>query len=342
MSERSKTNSLSGMMRQLQYLANTGQRDEFAAYCREILRMHGRDTEALMRLARFCQKQGWHGGFELFMARLADRLPQSKPGIYLKIGQELLAQGRRKGVDYLQRACEAAGEDEGRFDDVLQKAVSLAVAPVAARDDWEDAVRKFPESVRAQLFFELADRWGADAPSRAFRAYQRGLHGQPDAWPGDEFVPVTLAHARRLVATDPAKAMRDLQWAATRVDDPRLESEAAAIAAETGDKAEALRLSRLVFQRKPDDLENLGRLAGLQAEANGWGDVAALAPAIVVAVSRLNPWQRGDHAPAVDLALEAWLRTGNGAQVSKALEEVGLGDEWKAAWRSRLQREEQS
>src|SRR5690625_1235224 len=101
-SERSKTNSLSGMMRQLQYLANTGQRDECAAYCREILRMHGRDTEALMRLARFCQKQGWHGGFELFMARLADRLPQSKPGIYLKIGQELLAQGRRKGVDYLQ------------------------------------------------------------------------------------------------------------------------------------------------------------------------------------------------------------------------------------------------
>src|SRR5690625_744971 len=148
-SERSKTNSLSGMMRQLQYLATSGQRDEFAAYCREILRMHGRDNEALMRLARFCQKQRWHAGFELFMTRLAERLPQSRAGIYVTIGQELLKQGRRKGVDYLRRACEAALEHEGRQDEALDRAVQLAVPHVAARDDWEDAARKFPEEVQA-------------------------------------------------------------------------------------------------------------------------------------------------------------------------------------------------
>lgn len=342
--ESTKTDSVLQAMRQMRHLATTGQKDEFAAYCREVLRMHGRNNESLVRLATFCQKQQWHAGFELFMNRLADRVPQSRPTIQLRIAQELLGQGRRKGLDYVQRACVAAVEanEDGRHDEVLERAMQLAVSPVAARDDWEDVVRKFPEEVRGQLFFALAERWGADAPNRAFRAYQRGFHADSDAWPGDEFVTVVLAHAGRLVASDPEKAMRDLQWAATRVDDPRLESEAAAIAAETGDKAEALRLSRLVFQRKPDDIDNLGRLAGLQAETNAWGDVAALAPAIIVAISRLNPWQRDEHAPAVDLALEAWLRTGNAAQAEDALGEVGLGDEWQAAWRSRLQREEQT
>lgn len=339
MPNRTKTQGLSTIMRQLQHVAATGQRDEFHAYCREILRQHGRNNESLMRLARFCQKQGWHDGFEMFMTRLAERLPQSSAGIYFTIAQELLKQGRRKGVDYLQRACAAAAEDEDKHEELLERAVALAVPNVAARDDWEDATRKFPESVQGRLFFGLAERWGSDAPQRAFRAYQRGLHVDSSGWPGDGFATVALAHARRLMATDPAKAMRDLQWAAERVDDPRLESEAAAIAAETGDKAEALRLSRIVFQRRPDDLDNLGRLAGLQADANAWGDVASLAPAIVVAVSRLNPWQRDDHAPAVDLALEALLRTGSADRVEEALEEVGLGDDWKVAWRSRLQRE---
>lgn len=342
MPDRTKTDPLPKVMHQLQQLAKTGQRDEFAAYCREIVRKFGKDNEALMRLARFCQKQQWHAGFELFMTRLAERLPQSKPGIYVTIAQELLAQGRRRGLVYLQQACAEVIADGPHNDELLQRALQLAVPYVAARDDWEDAVRKFPEEVQGQLFLDLAERWGEAAPQRAFRAYQRGLHVQPDAWPGDALTVVTLAHARALMATDPAKAMRDLQWASDKTDDPRLESEAAAIAVEMGDKAEALRLSRNVFQRKPDDLDNLGRLAGLQAEMNTWGEVAALAPSIIVAVARLNPWQRDDYAPAVDLALEAWLRTGETAQVEAALQEVGLGDTWQDAWRTRLQREEQS
>lgn len=342
MPDRTKTDALPQVMQQLQQLAQTGQRDEFAAYCREVVRRFSKDNEALMRLARFCQKQGWHAGFELFMTRLAERIPQSKASIYLTIAQELLGQGRRRGLDYLQRACAEAAAVGAGHDELLQRALQMAVPHLAARDDWEEAVRKFPEEVQGQLFLDLAERWGADAPQRAFRAFQRGLHVQPDAWPGEALTVVALAHARVLMSTDPAKAMRDLRWAADKTDDPRLESEAAAIATETGDKMEALRLSRNVFQRKPDDLDNLGRLAGLQAETNAWGEVAALAPSIIVAVARLNPWQRDDHAPAVDLALEAWLRTGENAQVEAALDEVGLGDSWQAAWKARLQREERS
>lgn len=342
MSDRTKTDPLLEMMHNLQQLAKTGKRDEFAAYCREIMRQYGRDNEALMRLARFCQKQQWHSGFEMFMTRLADRLPHSKGGIYFTVAQELLKQGRRKGINYLYEACADALAAEPPNEELLERVLKLAIPHVAARDDWEDVVRKFPEEVQGRLFFDLAERWGADAARRAFRAYQRGFHVQPDGWPGEAFGEVALAHARQMTATDPGKAMRDLQWASGMADDPRLESEAAAIAWETGARAEALRLSRNVFHREPEDLDNLSRLAGLQAETSAWGEVVALAPSIIVAVSKLNPWQRDDYAPAVDLALEAWLRTGQAGQVEAALKEVNLGDAWRDAWRARLQREEQA
>src|SRR5690625_2363343 len=107
-----KIDPLPQVMRQMQYLATSAKKDEFTAYCREILRVHGRDNESLVRLATFCQKQQWHDGFEMFMNRLADRLPRNKPTIYLRIAHELLGRGRRKGLDYVQRACVALLEDE--------------------------------------------------------------------------------------------------------------------------------------------------------------------------------------------------------------------------------------
>src|SRR5690606_41861809 len=84
--------------------AQSGRRDEFADYCREIIRQYGRDTEALMRLARFCQKQKWHGGVELFMLRLAERLPASRAGILLTLAEDLLGHGRRRGREPLRGA----------------------------------------------------------------------------------------------------------------------------------------------------------------------------------------------------------------------------------------------
>src|SRR5690606_41673903 len=114
---------------------------------------------------------------------------------------------------------------------------------------------------------------------------------------------VARSEPRGLASHESEAAMSALRWAATHADDRRLEAEAAAIALEAGAKDEALALRRRVFQRRHDDLDNLGRLAGLQADAGAWGEVAALAPAIIAAVSRLNPWQREDYVPVVELAL---------------------------------------
>lgn len=339
MPQRSKTDPLVKVMQQLQQLAKRGQRDEFAAYCNEITRQYGKDNEALMRLARFCQKQRWHGGFELFMSGLADRLPHSRAGIYFTVARQLLNEGRRRGLRYLKEACAAALVDEYRHDDLLQQALRLAIAHLTSKDDWEDEVLTFPKRLQGQLFLGLAEKWGVAAPGQALRAYRRALRVEPDLWPGEAFGDIVLANARALKATDPAKAMRDLLWAAGVNDDIRLLSEAAAVALDAGDKAEALRLSRVVFQQKPDDLDNLGRLARLQSETGSWSEVVALAPAIIVAVGRLNPWQRHDYAPAVDLALEAWLRTGQKKQVKAALQDIHLGDDWHATWQARLQRE---
>src|SRR5690606_18688200 len=214
-------------------------------------------------------------------------------------------------------------------------ALRLAAAQLAARDDWDDEVKTFPEVLHGDLYLELAERWGTENPAAAFRAFRRGLKLKPDAWPGQALADVALAYARGLASHDHDAAMSALTWAATHADDPRLEAEAAAIALEAGAKDEALALSRRVFQRRPDDLDNLGRLAGLQADAGAWGEVAALAPAIIAAVSRLNPWQREDYVPVVELALEAWLRAGQAAQAEAALDQIHLDDGW---WRRRGRR----
>ncbi len=85
------------------------------------------------------------------------------------------------------------------------------------------------------------------------------MHGREKACPR------RAAYAATVAASDAGKARKALAWAADYADDPRLEAEAAAIALEAGDRDEALRLSRRVFQRRPDDLDNLGRLVSLQA-----------------------------------------------------------------------------
>lgn len=337
-----KGDPLPEVMRQLRELAQTGDREGFVGYCREIVRRFGRDTEALMRLARFCQKQNWHGGFELFMLRLAERLPNNRASILITLSDYLFKHGLRRGMDHLRSACEQLADGEGRSageQQLLERALSMAAAQLAARDDWEDVVKTFPSSVQGDLYLDLAAGWGTERPDAAFRAYRRGLRMKPDAWPGEALSAVALAHARTLSAEDPDKAMAALSWAANSVDDPRLESEAAAIAVEAGDKEEALRLSRRVFQRRSDDLDNLGRLAGLQAEAGAWGEVAALAQAIIVAVSRLNPWQREEYVPVVELAMEAWLRTGQAGQAEAALKHIALDESWRASWRERLSSE---
>lgn len=327
------------VMRQLRDLARAGNPEEFAAYCRAIVRQFGRDTEALMRLARFCQKQNWHAGFELFMLRLAERLPTNRVSILLTLSEYFFKHGLRRGIDHARTAWEQLADGEGRSaaeQQLFERALKTTVDQLVGRDDWEDVVKTFPSGAQGDLYLELAARWGADRPDAAYRAYRRGLRLKPDAWPGEALAAVALAHARTLSPGDPDEAMAVLMWAANYADDPRLESEAAAIAVETGDKSEALRLSRRVFQRRPDDLDNLGRLVGLQAEAGAWGEVAALAQAVVVAVSRLNPWQRQDYVPVIDLALEAWQRTGQAAQAEAALKQLGLDESWRASWRERL------
>jgi len=326
-------------MRQLKALAQAGRRDEFADYCREIVRRFGRDTEALMRLARFCQKQKWHGGFELFMLRLAERVPASRVGILLALSEHLLEHGRRRGLDHLREAFRPLTDADGpsaKGEQLLDRALALAASYLSTREDWEDEVKTFPAPVQGDLYLELAARWGTAHPAAAFRAYRRGLRMKPDAWPGQALADVALAYAGALASHDRDAAMRALTWAAEYADDPRLEAEAAAMALEAGAKDEALRLSRRVFQRRPDDLDNLGRLAGLHADAGRWGEVAALAPAIIASVGRLNPWQRDDYVPVVDLALEAWLRVGQAAQAAAALDQLHLDDTWMAAWRRRV------
>lgn len=335
MTQRATPDDLRTVMVQLRQLAESGQREEFAGYCREVLRRYGKDVEALMRLARFCQKQGWHGGFELFMTRLADRMPQSRAGILLTLGEYLLDSGRHRGLEYVRQAAVAAAEHpEGEAP--LRRALQAAARHLRDREDWEGTVETFPPDLRGELYLELAGLWGTDAPEQAWRAYRRGLRHKPDAWPGEALVAVALAYARRLGATEPERAVEALLWAADRADDPRLESQAAAIALQAGDKAQALRLSRQVARRVPGDLDNLGRLAILQAEAGQWGEVAALAPAIGVAVGRLNPWQREDYAATVELALEACLRTGQAAQARTVLEQVRLPEAWRSRWEARL------
>lgn len=331
--------ALPNVMRQMQTLARSGQREQFAAYCREILRQYGRDTEALMRLARFCQKQKWHGGFELFMRRLAERVPGSRTGILVTLGEYLASHKMKRSIEYLRAACEALSGDTVPGDkeqQLRERALAAAVIHLAERADWEDVVKTFPAEVRAVLYLELAARWGTERPEDAFMAYRRGLRLKPDAWPGETLVHVALAYAATVAASDAGKARKALAWAADYADDPRLEAEAAAIALEAGDRDEALRLSRRVFQRRPDDLDNLGRLVSLQAGVGAWGEVAALAQAVVAAVTRLNPWQRGDYVPVVDLAMEAWLRTGEIAQAEAALKQLHIDDGWQARWRRRV------
>lgn len=330
---------LPDVMRQLKELAEAGDREQFVAYCKEIIRQFGRDTEALMRLARFCQKQKWHGGFELFMLRLADRLPTNRVNISLTLAEYFLGHGLRRGLNHLRSACELLTQGDAPADaetKLLERALAVGVPHLSRRDDWEDVVKTFPEEVQGDLYLELAARWGTEQPAAAFRAYRRGLRAKPDAWPGQALADTALAHAATLASHDVDAAMKALTWAAAHTDDPRLEAEAAAIALEAGDKDEALRLSRRVFQRHPEDLDNLGRLAGLQADAGAWGEVAALAQSIVVAVGRLNPWQRDEYVPVVDLALEAWLRTGQAAQAEAALNQLHLDDTWLDMWRRRL------
>lgn len=330
---------LPGVMRQLKELAQTGKKDEFAAYCKEIIRQFGRDTEALVRLARFCQKQKWHGGFELFMLRLADRLPANRINILLTLAEYFLGQGVRRGLEHLRGACELLAKADTPTDvegKLVERALAVAVGHLSRRDDWEDVVKTFPEELQGDLYLELAEKWGTEQPERAFRAYRRGLRAKPDAWPGQALADAALAYAAALASHDMEGAMQVLTWAATYADDPRLEAEAAAIALEAGDNAAALRLSRRVYQRKPEDLDNLGRLVGLQAAAGEWGEVAALAPSIVAAVVRLNPWQRDEHVPVVDLALEAWVRTGQAAQAEAALKQLHVDDGWLNTWRMRL------
>ncbi|HEY8418323.1 MAG TPA: hypothetical protein VIK93_09865 [Limnochordales bacterium] len=335
MTQRTTSDDLRTVMAQLRQLAESGQREEFAGYCRAVLRQYGRNDEALMRLARFCQKQGWHGGFELFMTRLAERMPQSRAGILLTLGEHLIKAGRQRGLDYLRQAAGSAVQQAGG-EAVLRRAIHAAAEYLRARDDWEAAVETFPPEVRGELYLELAGLWGTDAPERSWRAYRRGLRLRPDAWPGEALVAVALAYARRIAASEPAAAVEALLWAAERADDPRLESQAAAIAMQAGDKVQALRLSRQVARRLPNDLENLHRLVTLQAEAGEWGAVAALAPAVGVAVGRLMPWQREDYVGTLDLALEACLRTGQTAQARAVLEQARVPDRWRKDWEARL------
>lgn len=337
MSKRTKPHPVVGVMHHLRQLAQEGNREQFSSYCQEVVRQYGRDNEALMRLARFCQKQGWHAGFELFMLRLAERLPQSEAGIRLTLGQHFIHEGLARGVDHLQAACVAATDktDEAHME-IVDKALETAVSYLTTRDDWEQMLRRFPDDVQGRLYFDLAAAWGTAQADKAFRAYRRGLRVAPDMWPGDELATVALTHALMLAADDVQGAMDALLWAADYADDPRLESEAAALALEAGNRPEALRLSRLVFQRRPEDLDNLGRLAGLHAESRSWGEVVALAPSIIVAVQRLNPWQRDEHIPAVDLAMEAWLQTGETQQALNALDDLGLDETWQRTWRERL------
>lgn len=323
------------VMAQLRELARSGQREQFAGYCREVLRRYGKDDKALMRLARFCQKEGWHGGFELFMNRLAERMPNSRAGIWLTLGQHLLQAGRHRGLEYVRRAAAAAVE---QADDhpLLGQALATAARHLRQREDWEAQVETFPPQVRGDLYLELAGLWGPADPEPAWRAYRRGLRHKPDAWPGEALVAVAQAYARRLAQKEPARAVDALLWAAERANDPRLLAQAAAIALQAGDKEQALRLSRQVARRLPEDLDNLTRLAMLQAEEGQWGAVAALAPAIAAAVRNLNPWQREEHTPAVDLAVEACLRAGQPAQARAVLEQVRLPHAWRARWEARL------
>src|SRR5690606_9055637 len=317
---------LQAVMARLRQLAQEGRREEVAGCLQQVLRRYGKDDEALMRLARFCQKQGWHGGFELFMTRLAARMPSSRAGILLTLGEHLLTAGRQRGFEHLRQAAAAALEHPD--EEMLQRILRAAAQRLRERDDWEEAVEQFPPEIRGDLYLELAGLWGTAEPEKAWRAYRRGLRNKPDALPGEPLAAVAAAHARRVAGTEPDRASASRPWAAERVDDPKLVAQAAAIALRAGDKEQALRLSRQAARRLPEDLDNLGRLAALQAEAGEWGAVAALAPAIAVAVSRLNPWQREDHVATVELALEACLRTGQDAEARAVVEQVGLPRAW--------------
>jgi len=333
--QRNPVDALRAVMAQLRQLAESGQREEFAGYCREVLRQYGKDDEALMRLARFCQKQGWYAGFELFMIRLAQRMPQSRAGILLALGEHLLKAGRHRGLEYLRQAIAAAGHPTGG-ETVLRRAIHAAAQHLRARDDWETVVETFPPEARGDLYLELASLWGTEAPERAWRAYRRGLRLKPDAWPGEALAAVALAYARGVASSEPQAAVEALLWAAERADDPRLEAQAAAMSLQAGDKSLALRLSRQVARRLPNDLENLSRLVTLQAEAGEWGAAAALAPAVAVAVGRLMPWQREDYVAVLDLALEACLRTGQTAQARSVVEQARVSDRWRRLWEERL------
>jgi len=145
---------LQAVMARLRQLAQEGQREEFAGYLQQVLRRYGKDDEALMRLARFCQKQGWHGGFELFMTRLAARMPSSRAGILLTLGEHLLTAGRQRGFEHLRQAAAAALEHPD--EEMLQRILRAAAQRLRERDDWEEAVEQFPPEVRGDLYLELA------------------------------------------------------------------------------------------------------------------------------------------------------------------------------------------
>ncbi|MBO8142448.1 MAG: hypothetical protein H0Z37_09800 [Firmicutes bacterium] len=334
-----ETNALPTALARLQKLCDEGRKDEFALACRELLRVYGRNSEALMRLARFCQKRGQLEGFELFMVRLAQRLPASRSGILLTLGEHLIKAGRRRGLAHLAEACQAAGSPEAAGV-VTARAVEAAAAYLAGRDDWEDAVRQFPPDVQGDLYLELAARFGPASPEKAWRAYRRGLAANPRAWPGQALAEVAAAYARRLAPSEPERAVEVLLWASERADDPHLVSQAAAVALAAGDKERALSLSRQAARRLPNDLENLGRLAALQAEKGQWGQVAALAPAIGAGIARLNPWQREEYRQAADLAVEALLRTGRVLQARTAVDQMGLPGPWRQRWENRLKEEQ--